>query len=76
MNLPSKRRIISDNTFGFRFDNYKVKELISLKNFGILSLKGIDDHFISVILFKENCPFETSLIITKKFSQRLKDLIT
>ncbi len=56
--------------------NYKVKELISLEDFGILSLKGIDDHFISVILFKENCPFETSLIITKKFSQRLKDLIT
>ncbi len=55
--------------------NYKVKELISLEDFGILSLKGISESFISVILFKENCPFETSLIITKKFSQRLKDLI-
>lgn len=55
--------------------NYRVKELISLEDFGILSLKGISDHFISVVQFKENCPFETSLIITKKFSQRLKDLI-
>ncbi|MBD3197341.1 MAG: hypothetical protein GF317_19960 [Candidatus Lokiarchaeota archaeon] len=55
--------------------NYKVKELISLEDFGILSLKGINEHFISVILFKQNCPFETSLIITKKFSQRLRNLI-
>lgn len=55
--------------------NYKINELISLEDFGILSLKGIDEHFISVVLFKENCPFETSLITTKKFSQRLKNLI-
>lgn len=56
--------------------NYKVKELISLEDFGILSLSGIDENFISVILFKSNCPFETSLIISKKFSKRMSKLIT
>ncbi|TXT65070.1 MAG: hypothetical protein BAJALOKI3v1_140061 [Promethearchaeota archaeon] len=56
--------------------NYKINELISLEDFGILSLKGINEHFISVVLFKENCPFETSLITTKKFSNRLRNLIT
>ncbi|TXT55547.1 MAG: hypothetical protein BAJALOKI1v1_2020002 [Promethearchaeota archaeon] len=55
--------------------NYQINELISLEDFGILSLKGIDDHFISVILFKETCPFETSLLIAKKFSQRLRNLL-
>jgi len=59
----------------FMTGNYKITELISLEDFGILSLKGIDEHFISVILFKKNCPFETSLITTKKFSQRLRNLI-
>jgi len=55
--------------------NYKVNELISLEEFGILSLKGVDEHFISVIQFRKDCPFETSLLIAKKFSNRLKKLI-
>jgi hypothetical protein len=55
--------------------NYRVKELISLEEFGILSLKGIGDSFISVIQFKKDCPFETSLLIGKKFSKRLKHFI-
>jgi hypothetical protein len=55
--------------------NYRVNELISLEDFGILSLKGIGEHFISVIVYKSNCPFETSLLISKKFSQRLHKLI-
>lgn len=55
--------------------NYIVKELISLEDFGILSLIGIDEHFLSVIQFKSNCPFETGLIIAKKFSNRLRKLI-
>jgi len=55
--------------------NYKVKELISLEDFGILSLKGIDENYLAVIIFKNNCPFETSLIITKKFTQRLENII-
>ncbi|MFX1315345.1 MAG: hypothetical protein ACFE9T_05740 [Promethearchaeota archaeon] len=60
----------------FLTGNYKVNELISLEDFGILSLVGIDEHFISVIQFKENCPFETGLIISKKFSNRLQKLIS
>ncbi|MFX1327353.1 MAG: hypothetical protein ACFE91_04315 [Promethearchaeota archaeon] len=55
--------------------NYKVNELISLEKFGVLSLVGIDDHFISVIQFKSNCPFETALIISKRFSNRIQKLI-
>ncbi len=55
--------------------NYRINELISLEEFGILSLKGIDEHFISVIQFRKDCPFETSLLIAKKFSNRLKKLI-
>jgi len=55
--------------------NYQVNELISLEDFGILSLVGIDENFISVVQFKSNCPFETGLIIGKKFSQRLRKLI-
>ncbi len=55
--------------------NYYVEELISLEDFGILSLKGIDDHFISVIQFKQDCPFETALLISKKFAKRLQKLI-
>lgn len=54
--------------------NSKVNELISLEDFGILSLVGIDS-FISVIQFKSTCPFETALIIAKKFSQRLRKLV-
>ncbi|MHA1148384.1 MAG: hypothetical protein ACTSR8_09070 [Promethearchaeota archaeon] len=59
----------------FIIGNMRVKELVTLENFGILSLSGIDDNFISVIQFKKNCPFETALIISKKFSNRLKKLI-
>jgi hypothetical protein len=55
--------------------NYRVNELISLENFGVLSLTGIDQHFISVIQFKNNCPFETGLIISKRFSNRIQKLI-
>jgi len=59
----------------FLAGNYKVSELISLEKFGVLSLVGINEHFISVILFKKNCPFETALIISKRFSNRLQKLI-
>jgi len=59
----------------FIIGNSRIHELISLEEYGILSLIGID-NFISVIQFKQNCPFETSLIISKKFSNRLKKLIT
>jgi hypothetical protein len=59
----------------FLSGNYKVNELISLENFGVLSLIGIDQHFISVILFKSNCPFETGLVISKRFKNRLQKLI-
>lgn len=59
----------------FIIGNMRVKELVTLETFGILSLSGIDDNFISVIQFKKNCPFETALIISKKFSNRLKKLI-
>ncbi len=55
--------------------NYRVIELISLEKFGVLSLIGIDQHFISVIQFKSNCPFETGLIISKRFSKRIQKLI-
>ena len=58
----------------FIIGNSRINELISLEDYGILSLVGID-NFISVILFKQNCPFETALIISKKFSNRLKKLI-
>ncbi len=58
----------------FIVGNNKVNELITLEEFGILSLIGIDS-FISVIQFKHNCPFETSLIISKKFSKRLQSFI-
>jgi hypothetical protein len=55
--------------------NYYVDELISLEDFGILSLKGIDENFISVIQFKKDCPFETALLIAKKFAKRLQNHI-
>jgi len=58
----------------FLIGNNKINELITLESFGILSLVGIDS-FISVIQFKPNCPFETALIISKKFSSRLANLI-
>ncbi|MBY8990991.1 MAG: hypothetical protein KGD58_09575 [Candidatus Lokiarchaeota archaeon] len=58
----------------FLSGNYRVNELISLEEFGVLSLNGIS-NFISVILFKKNCPFETALIISKRFSNRLQKLI-
>ena len=59
----------------FLSGNYRVNELISLEKFGVLSLTGIDKHFISVILFKSKCPFETGLVISKRFSNRLQKLI-
>lgn len=58
----------------FIIGNNKVSELITLEEFGILSLIGIGSY-ISVIQFKPNCPFETSLLISKKFSTRLRKLI-
>ena len=58
----------------FLIGNNKINELITLESFGILSLVGINS-FISVIQFKNNCPFETALIISKKFSARLRNLI-
>jgi len=58
----------------FLIGNNKISELITLETFGILSLVGINS-FISVIQFKESCPFETALIISKKFSSRLRNLI-
>ena len=59
----------------FIIGNSQINELISLEEYGILSLVGID-NFISIIQFKKNCPFETALIISKKFSNRLKNLIS
>ncbi len=59
----------------FIIGNSKIHELISLEDYGILSLVGID-NFISVIQFKKNSPFETALIISKKLSARLRKLIT
>ena len=58
----------------FIIGNNKINELITLEDFGILSLVGIDS-FISVIQFKKDCPFETGLIISKKLSNRLRTLI-
>ncbi|MFW9901216.1 MAG: hypothetical protein ACFFDY_08010 [Candidatus Thorarchaeota archaeon] len=55
--------------------NFRVNELISLENFGVLSLVGIDEYFISVIQFKSNCPFETGLVISKRLSNRIQKLI-
>lgn len=58
----------------FLIGNSRINELISLEDYGILSLVGIEDY-ISVIQFRKKCPFETALIISKKFSSRLKKLI-
>jgi len=58
----------------FIIGNSRIHELISLEEYGILSLVGID-NFISIIQFKKNCPFESAMIISKKFSTRLKKLI-
>ena len=59
----------------FIIGNSKIHELISLEDYGILALVGID-NFISVIQFKKKSPFETVMIISKKFSARLRKLIT
>ncbi|MFX1354284.1 MAG: hypothetical protein ACFE8V_06350 [Promethearchaeota archaeon] len=59
----------------FIIGNSRIHELISLEDYGILSLVGIG-NFISIIQFRKSCPFETALIISKKFSTRLKSLIT
>ena len=58
----------------FLIGNNKISELITLESFGILSLTGINSY-ISVIQFKKSCPFETALIISKKFSVRLQKII-
>ena len=58
----------------FLIGNNKINELITLESFGILCLTGINSY-ISVIQFKESCPFETALIISKKFSVRIQKLI-
>ncbi|MHA1105949.1 MAG: hypothetical protein ACTSPN_09565 [Promethearchaeota archaeon] len=59
----------------FIIGNSQIHELISLEDYGILALVGID-NFISVIQFKKKSPFETVMIISKKFSARLRKLIT
>ena len=59
----------------FIIGNSQIHELISLEDYGILSLVGID-NFISVIQFKKKSPFETALIISKKLSSRLRKIIT
>jgi hypothetical protein len=59
----------------FIIGNSQIHELISLEEYGILALVGID-NFISVIQFKKKSPFETVMIISKKFSARLRKLIT
>lgn len=59
----------------FIIGNSQIHELISLEDYGILSLVGID-NFISVIQFKKKSPFETALIISKKLSARLRKIIT
>ena len=59
----------------FLSGNYRVNELISLEKFGVLSLIGIDQNFISVILFKSNCQFENGLVISKRLGLRLQQLI-
>jgi len=58
----------------FIIGNSRIHELISLEDYGILSLVGID-NFITVIQFQSKCPFESALIISKKFSNRLKKII-
>ena len=50
----------------------EINELITLEDFGILCLHAVNTSLISVIQFKRECPFETALIISKKFSKRIK----
>ena len=50
----------------------ELNELITLEDFGILSLNAVNRQMISVIQFKRECPFETALIISKKFSKRIQ----
>ncbi|MFO8018372.1 MAG: hypothetical protein R6U96_07030 [Promethearchaeia archaeon] len=59
----------------FLIGNNTINELVTLEKFGILSLAGIEENYISVIQFKKSCPFETGLIIAKKFKSRIKKLI-
>jgi hypothetical protein len=58
----------------FLIGNNKITELITLESFGVLSLVGIDSY-ISAIQFKHNSPFESALIISRKFSSRLQKII-
>lgn len=50
----------------------ELNELITLEDFGILSINAVNKEMISVIQFKRECPFETALIISKKFSKRIQ----
>ncbi len=50
----------------------ELNELITLEDFGILSINAVNRQMISVIQFKRECPFETALIISKKFSKRIQ----
>ncbi len=49
----------------------KLNELITLEDFGILSLNAVNSQLISVIQFKRECPFETALILSKKLSKKI-----
>lgn len=50
----------------------EINELITLEDFGILSLNAVNKQLISVIQFKRECPFETALILSKKFSKKIQ----
>jgi replicative superfamily II helicase len=53
----------------------EINELITLEDFGILSLNAVNKQMISVIQFKRECPFETALIISKKISKKIKNTL-
>ena len=51
---------------------YELNELITLEDFGILSLNAVNRQMVSVIQFKRGCPFETALLISKKLSKKIQ----
>jgi len=65
-------RILEARNFTQKTD---INELVTLEEFGILTIRAINDSLISVIQFKKKCPFETALIISKKFSNRIEACI-
>ena len=65
-------RILEARNFTQKTD---INELVTLEEFGILTIRAINDSLISVIQFKKKCPFETALIISKKFSKRIEACI-